>query len=86
MYVSRSNHTDKVMELILELSADAHIERRDAANDSPAFHSLTGAIAAYGRALAHLALLRESEELLALAGQYDATEHVVLAEGVNYVA
>ena len=34
------------IERILELSAEAQIKRREAAEDSPRFHSLTGAIAA----------------------------------------
>jgi hypothetical protein len=42
---------DKTIERILELSADAQIARRRAAKGSPAFHALTGAIAAYGKVL-----------------------------------
>ena len=42
---------DNVIEQILELSAEAQMKRREAAEDSPAFHNLTGAIAAYGKAL-----------------------------------
>ena len=42
---------DKTIQRILELSADAQIARRRAAKDSPAFHALTGAIAAYGKVL-----------------------------------
>ena len=42
---------DKTIQGILELSADAQIARRRAAKDSPAFHALTGAIAAYGKVL-----------------------------------
>jgi len=38
---------NEVIERILELSSDAHIQRREVAKDSPAFDSLTGAIAAY---------------------------------------
>lgn len=38
------------IEQVLELSADAHIERSLTAQDSAAFHGLTGAIAAYGKA------------------------------------
>ncbi len=49
--------TDKAIERIIELSADAQITRRVTAKDSPAFHNLTGAIAAYGRALALLTAL-----------------------------
>jgi hypothetical protein len=49
---------DSAIERILELSADAHIERRQAAEDSPAFHNLTGAIVAYGKALGLLSKLK----------------------------
>ncbi len=52
--------TDKAIERIIELSADAQITRRVTAKDSPAFHNLTGAIAAYGRAL--LTALQQREE------------------------
>ena len=54
--------TDKAIERIIELSADAQITRRVTAKDSPAFHNLTGAIAAYGRALALLTALQQREE------------------------
>jgi hypothetical protein len=42
---------DNAIDRILELSAEAQMKRREAAEDSPAFHNLTGAIAAYGKAL-----------------------------------
>jgi len=42
---------ESAIEQILELSAEAQIQRREAAEDSPAFHNLTGAIVAYGKAL-----------------------------------
>ena len=51
---------------ILELSADAHIERRLMAENSPGFHRLTGAIAAYGKALTLLVALRKREEFFAV--------------------
>ena len=54
--------TDKAIEGMIELSADAQITRRVTAKDSPAFHNLTGAIAAYGRALALLTALQQREE------------------------
>ncbi len=47
------------MSRILELSAEAQIKRREAAEDSPAFHNLTGAIVAYGKALGLLSKLKE---------------------------
>jgi hypothetical protein len=54
---------NKGIERILELSADAHVRRRGTVKDSPEFHNLTGAIAAYGKALALLTALQEREEL-----------------------
>ena len=53
---------NKGIERILELSADAHIQRRGTVRDSAEFHHLTGAIAAYGKALALLTALQELEE------------------------
>ena len=50
---------DSTIERILELSAEAQIKRRNAAEDSPAFHKLTGAIVAYGKALGLLSKLKE---------------------------
>jgi hypothetical protein len=47
------------IERILELSAEAQVKRREAAEDSPAFHNLTGAIIAYGKALGVLSKLKE---------------------------
>ena len=46
-----SGHAEHAIERIIELSAKAQITRRMVAKDSPAFHNLTGAIAAYGKAL-----------------------------------
>lgn len=57
------------IEEVLELSADAHIERRLTARDSAAFHRLTGAIAAYGKALSVLVALEEREEFYAMIAQ-----------------
>ena len=51
---------------ILELSADAHIRRLGTVKDSPKFHKLTGAIAAYGKALALLAAVQEREVFYAM--------------------
>ncbi len=53
---------DSAIERILELSAEAQIKRRDAAENSPAFHSLTGAIAAYGSTLGLLTKLKEVQK------------------------
>ena len=57
------------IEEVLELSADAHIERRMAAPDSAAFQRLTGAIAAYGKALSLLVALEEREEFYAMIAE-----------------
>ena len=50
---------DSAIERILELSAEAQIKRREAVEDCPAFHNLTGAIVAYGKALGLLSKLKE---------------------------
>jgi hypothetical protein len=59
------------IERILELSADAHIRRRGTVKDSPEFHHLTGAIAAYGKALSLLTALQQLEEFYAMVGELD---------------
>jgi len=59
------------IERILELSADAHIRRRGTVKDSPEFHNLTGAIAAYGKALSLLTALQQLEEFYAMVGKLD---------------
>ena len=62
---SNSGNAGRAIERIIELSADAQITRRMMAKDSPAYHNLTGAIAAYGKALALLtALQQQREEIL----------------------
>ena len=50
---------DSAIERILELSAEAQIKRREAAEDSTAFYTLTGAIVAYGKALGLLSKLKK---------------------------
>ena len=62
---------NKGIERILELSADAHIRRRETVKDSPEFHNLTGVIAAYGNALALLTAMQQLEEFYAIFGQHD---------------
>jgi hypothetical protein len=52
--VVKGSPVGRAIELILELSADAHIRRREFARDSRAFHTATGAISAYGRVLSLL--------------------------------
>lgn len=59
---------NEIIEGILELSADAHVQRREVRKDSPAFQRLTGAIAAYGRVLALLTALEQREEFDRMAG------------------
>jgi hypothetical protein len=59
---SNSGHAERAIERILELSAEAQIARRMVAKNSPEFHNLTGAIAAYGKALALLTGLQRREE------------------------
>lgn len=66
----------KGIERILELSADAHIQRRYVTKDSLAFHNLTGAIMAYGKVLALLTALQQREEFYAVVGQYEFSERI----------
>jgi len=61
--------TNEAIERVLELSADAHIQRRMTVKGSPEFHKLAGAIAAYGRTLAVLTELQEREEFFAMIGE-----------------
>ena len=59
---STSGHAAQAIERIIELSADAQIKRRMVAKDSAAFHNLSGAITAYGKALVLLTALQRREE------------------------
>ena len=63
-----SDHTGQAIQRILELSADAQITRDMVAKDSPAFHNLTGVIAAYGKTLALLTALQKREEFYTIVG------------------
>jgi hypothetical protein len=72
MIKPNSGVANKGIERILELSADAQIRRRGTVKDSPEFHNLTGAIAAYGKALALLTALQQREEFHEIIGQHDA--------------
>ena len=67
---------NEFLERILELSADAHLQRREVAKDSPAFDSLTGAIAAYGKVLAVLTSLQQRAEFDSVVGQREFSECV----------
>jgi hypothetical protein len=73
---SNSGYAGRAIERIIELSADAQITRRMTAKDSPAFHNLTGAIAAYGKALALLTALQQRKELHTTVGQDKFSECV----------
>jgi hypothetical protein len=66
MMKASSGIANSAIERVLELSADAHIQRRGTVKDSPEFHKLTGAIAAYGKTLALLTTLQQREELSAM--------------------
>lgn len=66
---------NEVIDRILELSADAHIQRRGVAKSSPAFQNLTGAIAAYGKVLALLTALQKREEFAARIAQNELSEY-----------
>lgn len=50
---------EDAIDRILELSAEAHTKRRQAAENSSTFHKLTGAVLAYGQALDLLTKLRK---------------------------
>jgi hypothetical protein len=78
MRKSSSGHTGQGIERVLELSADAQITRRKTPKDSPEFHRLTGAIAAYGKALAILTALQQREEFFAVVAQYKLSERVAV--------
>jgi len=74
---ANSDLVDKAIERVLELSADAHIQRRRAAKDSPEFDSLTGAISAYGKVLALLIALQRQDEFDAIV-EYEFSECVAV--------
>lgn len=74
MMKSKSGPATKAIERILELTADAHIERRRAARDSGEFQYLTGAIAAYGKVIPLLRALQELEEFYERIGQIGMVE------------
>jgi len=73
---SKTCLANKGIERILELSADAHIRRRGTVKDSAEFHNLTGAIAAYGKALELLTALQQWEEFYELIDQFDVTSGI----------
>jgi hypothetical protein len=71
-----SGHAGQAIERVLALSADAQTTKRKTPKGSPAFHSLTGAIAAYGTALALLAALQQREEFYTIIAQDEWSERV----------
>ena len=71
MMKANAGLASKGIERILELSADAHIRRRETVKGSPEFHNLTGAIAAYGKALELLTALQQLEEFYTMVGWHD---------------
>jgi hypothetical protein len=62
-----SSLVNEFIEQILELSADAHVRKRMAVKDSPEFHNMTGAIAAYGTVLTLFTTLQRVQKLCAKA-------------------
>jgi hypothetical protein len=76
--VAKAGPLGRAMELILELSAEAQIRRREFAKESPAFHSLTGAIVTYGKVLALLSKLQEKH--CSGVGRYDLTDRFEASE------
>jgi hypothetical protein len=74
----------RAIELILELSAEAQIRRREFAKESPAFHSLTGAIVTYGKVLALLSKLQERH--CSGIGRYDLTDRFEASESRSNLA
>ena len=79
MKKSSSGQADQAIERVLELSVDAQITRRKTPKDSSAFHSLTGAIAAYGKALAILTALQRREEFYTIIAQSELSERISAA-------
>jgi hypothetical protein len=79
MRKSNSGCAGQAIERVLEFSADAQIVRCKTAKDSPAFHRLTGAIAAYAKVLAILTALQQREEFLTVVAQSELPKPV--AEG-----
>jgi hypothetical protein len=53
---------DKAIAPVVELLAEAQVRRRQAPGDSAAFHSLTGAIVAYGKVLGVLSGLKQIQD------------------------
>jgi len=78
MTKSNSGYAGHAIQRVLELSTYAQITRRKTPKHSPAFHSLTGAIVAYGKALAILTALQQREEFFRVVIQNDLFERVAV--------
>lgn len=76
MRKASSGHAGQAIERVLELSANAQITRSKTPKDSPAFQRLTGAIAAYSKALALLTALQQREEFYAIVAHCEFSERV----------
>lgn len=76
MMKSNAGLMNEVIERILELSADAHIQRSEVAKDSLTFHNLTGAIAGYGKVLTLLTELQQQEEFNHIVDEFEFSESV----------
>ena len=76
MRKSISGRAGQATERVLEFSADTQITRCKTAKDSPAFHRLTGAIAACGKALAILTALQQCEEFFTVVAQSELPKRV----------
>lgn len=74
MMTLKSGIAERVVEHVLELSAEAQIERRKTEKSSTEFQTLTGAIAAYGTVLALLTTLKAAEDLDVALVQWAAPE------------
>jgi len=84
MRTSSSGHAGQAIERMLELSADAQITRRKTAKDSPAFHNLTEAIAAYGKALDLLSKFPHvQEEPYTIISQWDLPDCIAAVTSPN---
>jgi hypothetical protein len=71
MMKTNSDLANKSIEQILELSVDAHIQRRGTVKDSPEFQKLTQEITTCGEALALLTGVQQQEKSYAGLGPYE---------------
>jgi hypothetical protein len=80
MRESSLGRAGQATERVLGFSADTQMTRCKTAKDSPAFHRLTGAIAAYGKTLAILTALEQREEFFTVIAQYELSKRVAVTE------